>query len=123
MLNRKEYLLSFEGLVYFFLALLDLLSHNAASIRDSLPNFKALDIFIGSSFLYCVCAHVSFQPRYLINLPACAVHVLPLPTRYKGPHPLLTCPFPVSRQIRASVSHPHDTRLQSCRIFCNPHIS
>ena len=45
--SKRHYLLSAEGVVYFFLALLDMLVHIIPAVTDSLRIFSVLDIFIG----------------------------------------------------------------------------
>lgn len=71
---RTEYLLSAEGIIYFFLALLDLLAHRLPSITSSLSRFKALDIFIGISAVVPLTLYSTFlfhltSKDFVPNLP------------------------------------------------------
>ncbi|GJE93454.1 hypothetical protein PsYK624_096130 [Phanerochaete sordida] len=71
---RKEYLLSTEGILYFLLALADLLSHRLPQVTDSLSRFKALDIFIGISSTVPLTFYLSFlfilaSKDFVPNLP------------------------------------------------------
>ncbi|KAI0074591.1 hypothetical protein K474DRAFT_1518135 [Panus rudis PR-1116 ss-1] len=54
--DKRHYLLSADGMIYFLLTLVDFLAHIIPSIRDSFTVFKGLDIFLGS---------VSFIPLVL----------------------------------------------------------
>ena len=49
--SRTHYLLAGEALVYFALALVDLVSHRAKAIDTSVSLFKAFDISIGAFLL------------------------------------------------------------------------
>lgn len=75
--SRKHYLLAGEGVIYFVLALLDLLSHVISTVRTSLTAFKAFDILIGAlttgplllymSYLYLLSSR-EFIPRLPQNI-------------------------------------------------------
>ncbi|KIM74083.1 hypothetical protein PILCRDRAFT_14728 [Piloderma croceum F 1598] len=72
--SRKHFLLVAEGWTYFFLALIDLLSHITPAARKSLPLFKSLDIFIASaSFLpllfYTLFLFLFSSEKLIQNLP------------------------------------------------------
>ena len=45
--SKRHYLLSAEGLVYFSLALLDMLVHIIPAVTHSISIFNVFDIFIG----------------------------------------------------------------------------
>ncbi|KAH7915877.1 hypothetical protein BJ138DRAFT_1176159 [Hygrophoropsis aurantiaca] len=72
--GRMHLLLAGEGIIYFILALTDMLSHVAPAARNSLSIFKAMDIFVGSvSFIpllfYAVFLFwLSFR-EFIPNLP------------------------------------------------------
>jgi len=72
--SRKHFLLVAEGWTYFFLALIDFLSHITPAARKSLPLFKSLDIFIASaSFLpllfYTLFLFLFSSEKLIQNLP------------------------------------------------------
>ena len=47
---RKHVLLASEVFFYFFLAILDVITHTVPNVGHSLDMFKALDIFLGEQF-------------------------------------------------------------------------
>ncbi|KAJ3976033.1 hypothetical protein EV361DRAFT_817327 [Lentinula raphanica] len=72
--SRKHLFLTFEGWVYFALALLELLSHIVPAVRDDLAVFRAVDIVLGalSSFpllLYIIFLCFLTCSEFLVGLP------------------------------------------------------
>ncbi|TFK52970.1 hypothetical protein OE88DRAFT_1656687 [Heliocybe sulcata] len=58
--SRTSFLLAAEGLVFFSLALIDLLAHIFPATRNSLDVFRILDIFIGAASFIPILCYVLF---------------------------------------------------------------
>ena len=114
--NRAHLLLASEGIIYFILALLDLLSHLVPGASTSLSSFKGLDILTGKrnqaqfgcrcingnnfvpSQVFCPLSHFSFSPSSFLTSPSpkfCPTsprgygHLLDIPSL--SPYPLSSC--------------------------------
>lgn len=69
--SKRHYLLSAEGVVYFALALLDLLAHIIPAVSHSVSIFNILDIFIGAP-------HQSFLVTHKLTFLSAAASSVPL---------------------------------------------
>ncbi|KAH7919393.1 hypothetical protein BV22DRAFT_1133859 [Leucogyrophana mollusca] len=69
-----DLLLAAEGIIYFILALIDLLSHVLPAARSSLSIFKTIDIFVGSTSFIPLLLYTTFLlwlslREFIPNLP------------------------------------------------------
>ncbi|OAX42215.1 hypothetical protein K503DRAFT_387978 [Rhizopogon vinicolor AM-OR11-026] len=72
--HRAHLLLAADGIFYFILALVDLLSHVTPAARNSITIFKAMDIFIGSLSFVPMLLYTSYllwlsYREFITNLP------------------------------------------------------
>lgn len=115
--SKRHYLLSAEGVVYFALALLDLLSHIIPAVSHSVGIFNVLDIFIGEPLLpfSCLSKTKLSNSRGFLRSPL-LLHRLSLPIRQRRTPPHPPRPIPTNRQIPyydiyTRHSHPQRNRI------------
>lgn len=115
--SKRHYLLSAEGVVYFALALLDLLAHIIPAVSHSVSIFNILDIFIGPPHPFFFVPHkltFSFSGGFL--RPTILLHPFSLLIRLGRTPPNPPRPLPINRQIPYNDiytrhSHPQRNRI------------